>query len=423
MILTLSIVGFILSLIPALMFIANLPLFCVMDRGGDRSASDHRDAADNAASELESGVANLSTSSPGEKPLPHSASDHALARSAPFHTEPPSVSVLVPARDEQASIARSIESILQSQNVNVEVIVLDDHSTDDTAAVVDAMARRDHRVRLVAGKPLPDGWNGKQHACFQLAQFASYQRLMFLDADVRLATDGLARLIEYQDRNKVALLSAFPHQETGTWLEKWIIPLMHYILLGFLPLPRMRQSTHPSYASGCGQCFLTMQSDYMAAGTHQSIRGSRHDGLKLPRAFRIAGLSTDVVDGTSIATCRMYTNAAEVVRGVLKNAIEGIANPRLIGVFSILLLGGSVLPWITLAFAIAQRNSWAIALSVMAVTAGHAPRAIAAKRFRQPLLGVVCHGPAVALFVALQWIALANHLMGRQIAWRGRTET
>lgn len=333
------------------------------------------------------------------------------------------VSVLIPARDEEKGIRQSVQAALASQSVNVEVIVLDDHSGDATAEIVTQMSNADPRVRYLAGKTLPAGWNGKQHACRQLADSASHPRLVFLDADVRLEPTALVRLARKHQSDRVGLLSAFPHQQTGTLFEKMIIPLMHFVLLGFLPLRRMRDSTHPAYAAGCGQLFMTDRDDYETSGSHAAICGSRHDGLKLPRVYREAGLSSDVIDGTALAECRMYTNAGEVIRGVLKNAIEGIANPKLIVPFTIILLGGSVLPWCTLAIALSAGNHWAIGLSALAVVLAHLPRAIAAVEFKQSTLGVILHCPSVLLFVSLQWMALANHLLGRQIAWRGRTET
>jgi len=337
--------------------------------------------------------------------------------------ELPPVSALIPARNEEASIAASVAAALASQNVELEVVVLDDHSTDRTAEIVQTLAQSDSRVRCLTSEPLPAGWNGKQYACKQLADAAKFDHLVFIDSDVRLAEDALSRLLHRKQRTAVALLSAFPHQQTGTWLEKWIIPLMHFILLGYLPLHRMRDGTDPAFAAGCGQLFLTRRDQYELAGTHQAIAESRHDGLKLPRAYRKAELVTDVVDGTELAQCRMYHNAAEVIRGVLKNAVEGIANPKLIVPFSGLLLGGAVLPLVTLAWSIAQSDWISATVSAVAVVVGHAPRAIAAKHYRQSWMGVLLHSVTVLVFVLLQWVALANHLLGRQVAWRGRAES
>lgn len=333
------------------------------------------------------------------------------------------VSVLIPARDEEDGIAGSVEAALSSEQVDVEVVVLDDHSTDATADIVSKIASDDDRVRCLTSQPLPAGWNGKQYACRQLAELASNERFVFIDADVRLKPAALHRLAARQDRTGVSLLSAFPHQQTGTLLEKLIIPLMHFILLGFLPISRMRISAHPAYAAGCGQLFMTNRGDYEAAGTHAAIASSRHDGLKLPRAYREAGLMTDVVDGTDLAECRMYTTAGQVIRGVLKNAVEGVANPKLIIPFSVVLLGSTLLPLITLVIALVGKEVLPAVLSAIALAVAHVPRAVAAAKFRQPMTGVILHTASVLLFVILQWTALISHGLGRQVAWRGRVES
>ena len=337
--------------------------------------------------------------------------------------EPQQVSVLIPARDEAEGIAKSVKAALHSQGIEIEVVVLDDASTDATPDIIAAMAQRDPRVRLIHGRPLPPGWNGKQHACWQLAEAAKYSNLLFIDADVRLSSDAIERLLVQRDQSKALLLSAFPYQETETFWEKLLIPMMHFILLGFLPLDRMRASSDAAFAAGCGQLFLTDAEAYRWAGTHEAIRGSRHDGLKLPRAYRERKLFTDICDGTDIATCRMYKNAGEVFRGLQKNATEGIANPKLIVPFSILLLGGSVLPIALLPFSL-WLGSWpAIIINIVAVLLAWLPRLQCAIKFGQAWLGVALHPLAVATFVFLQWTSLIRELRGKKVAWRGRTES
>ena len=231
-----------------------------------------------------------------------------------------SLSVLIPARNEALTIGASLQAVLASRGVEFEVVVLDDHSDDATANVVLAMMERDDRVRFLEGQPLPDGWCGKQFACSILSRAARHSLLVFLDADVRLAPDGLARITTYLEESRADLVSGIPRQETGTLVEKLVIPLIHFVLLGFLPLGRMRRYRHPAYAAGCGQHFLARRSAYEAAGGHAAIQASLHDGITLPRAFRAAGLRTDLCDMTEIATCRMYQNAGDVWRGLAKNA-------------------------------------------------------------------------------------------------------
>jgi glycosyltransferase involved in cell wall biosynthesis len=103
------------------------------------------------------------------------------------------VSVLIPARNEASGIAISLEYLLKSDHPNFEILILDDHSDDGTADIVSEFARKDNRVRLLRSKPLPEGWNGKQHACWQLAQLANQRWLLFLDADVHVSPDAISR--------------------------------------------------------------------------------------------------------------------------------------------------------------------------------------------------------------------------------------
>ena len=332
------------------------------------------------------------------------------------------ISVLIPARNEEAGIATSLQCVLANQFQAFEVLVLDDASTDRTAAIVTEFAQQDGRVQLLQSAQLPEGWNGKQHACWQLAEAAKYEWLLFLDADVRLSPDALARIASELATEPRDLLSGFPFQETRTIGEQLLIPLMHLVLLGFLPLDQMRASRKPEFGAGCGQLFIARREAYFAADGHRAIRDSRHDGLKLPRAFRSAGLVTDLFDATDIASCRMYSSMQQVVQGLLKNATEGIAQPKLIAVFSVLLIGGQTLPIFSLPHAVFY--GWPVAAIVilcLATIASFIPRALAAKQFKQPWLGVVLNPIAVALFVALQWWALTRKSLGvKPVLWRGR---
>lgn len=335
----------------------------------------------------------------------------------------PPVSVLIPARDEEATIGASVEAVLASRGVELEVVVLDDHSNDRTAEIVRELAARDGRVRLVTAPALPSGWNGKQHACWRLAHAARHDLFVFLDADVRLAPDALERLAGTFEDDRLDLLSGVPRQETGSLVEKLVVPFIHVLLLGYLPMPGMRRSRRPSFAAGCGQLFLARRSAYASAGGHAAIRGSRHDGLKLPRAFRDHGLKTDLADVTSLATCRMYRGGREVVDGFAKNAEEGMASPVAIGPWTVLLLGGHVLPFVLLALATGSGFAGLLVPAVSGVVLGLALRLVLAARFEQSLLGAVLHPVGALIVVAIQWVARARSIAGRPVAWKGRVAT
>ncbi len=355
----------------------------------------------------------------------------------------PSVSVLIPARNEEHSIGAALEAVLGSRGVDFEVIVLDDHSEDATAAIVQSYAERDPRVRLEKAPPLPAGWCGKQHACFVLSKLARHDVFAFIDADVRLEPDGLARMVAFLEASGAELVSGFPRQETGTFLEKLVIPLIHFLLLGFLPIGWMRRSTHPSYAAGCGQLFVARRKSYEAIGGHEAVKSSLHDGITLPRAYRRAGFMTDLCDATALATCRMYRSAGDLWFGLAKNAREGLASAKLIVPVTLMLLAGQVLPLMMLIYFIcrfamlvsgerpnfdllmsafqASGVGLGLLFSALATAAAYYPRVDAAKRFRQSPLGVVLHPLGIMVLLAIQWYAVGRAILGRANRWKGRT--
>ena len=327
-------------------------------------------------------------------------------------------SVLVPARNEEANISAALHSITQSEGVDLEIIVLDDGSTDRTAEIVRDFAATDARVRLQASAPLPTDWCGKNFACHQLAQAAHYPLLVFMDADVRISRgDSLARLAAFVEESGATLVSGVPREETRGLLEKLIIPLIHFVLLGFLPLERMRAGTDPRFAAACGQILAVRREAYEHAGGHRSIARRIHDAVALTASFRAHGLRTDLFDATDTFHCRMYRSAAEVWSGFAKNAHEGLGSRALIVPATLLLIGGQVLPIILLALA---TSPLAITFSGVAAAAAFLPRLVAVARFRQTLLGALLHPLGICALVAIQWHAFLRSLRRRPAVWRGR---
>ena len=342
----------------------------------------------------------------------------------PPHRHPaglsPSVSVLIPARDEAAHIGRALEAVLQSRDITMEVIVLDDHSTDATAQIVIDISQRDSRIRLAKASELPTGWCGKQHACWELAQLAAHDILIFMDADVEPAPDAFASLAAELTCGSAGLVSMFPRQITISLSEQLVIPIMHLVLLGFLPIWQMRRSSKPSLAAGCGQIFAARRDHYFAVGGHSAIASSRHDGITLPRAFRRHRIMTDVFDGTRLASCRMYSSSGQLIRGLAKNATEGLASPKLILPATIVLFGGQVLPAILWFLALINGNVAASLWAGVATIMTLAVRLIAAAKFDQTIPGALLNPVGILYLLAIEWYAFWCHLTGRSISWRGR---
>lgn len=331
------------------------------------------------------------------------------------------VSVLIPARDEAANMPGAIAAALAQTGVAVEVVILDDGSTDATATIVAAEAARDPRVRLLQGAALPAGWNGKQHACHQLSQAARHPVWLFVDADVRLAPDATARMGSEMARDDLDFVSGFPCQITGSLAEAVVIPQILVVLLGYLPLRMARTSPSPGFAAGCGQLMMVRADAYAKAGGHAAFRHLMHDGLNLPRNIRQSGGRTDIVDATPLASCRMYDSWAGIWSGFTKNATEGMARLPGLLVWTLLLFGGHVAPWPLLAIAGVAGNGVAAALSALAIVLVLAARIALAVRMRQPVLSVLLHPVGVCITLAIQWSALVSARRGGRTTWRGRS--
>jgi hypothetical protein len=219
------------------------------------------------------------------------------------------------------------------------------------------------------------------------------------------------------------LVSGFPRQETETPLEWLLLPLIHFVLLSYLPLAGMRALSAPGLAAGCGQFLMVRRDAYRKSGGHAQIRTTMHDGLLLPQLFRRHGLRTDIADLTYLATCRMYHSASEVWQGLAKNATEGMAAPARILPFTFLLFCGQILPlllalslWLTPGSFSAHARS----LIYIALAASFLPRLLSVWRYRQPLISACLHPLGVAVLLTLQWYALARKLAGHQVTWKER---
>lgn len=340
-------------------------------------------------------------------------------RSRPEHRA--GVSVLIPARNEERCIGEAVRAVLANRDVELELIVLDDQSTDATAKIVREIAAEDDRVRVESAPPMPAGWCGKQHACYALSRMARHELMVFIDADVRLGDDALGRIADYMaDHPGVELLSGFPKQETRTLGEKLVIPLINYVLLAYLPLRWSRVMMSPGFGAGCGQLFIARRGSYEAVGGHGAVRSSLHDGVKLPRAYRRAGYMTDLFDAVDVARCRMYRGLGELWRGLAKNAIEGLGAPGAIGWWTAMLLGAGVGPMLLVGLAVGSGEGSLHQAAWCAVGFMYLPRWLLAVRLGQSWLGAMGHPVGLVMLTAIQWHGLIRHVRGIGPSWKGR---
>jgi chlorobactene glucosyltransferase len=234
------------------------------------------------------------------------------------------ISILIPARNEAASIEAAINAVKQLKGVNYELLVLDDHSEDTTAALAMTAMEGIEKARLLPGKPLPAGWLGKSWACYLLAEAAKGDYLLFIDADVRLQTGAIEAALGQLQQQRVQALSVFPKQQMiglGEWLT---VPLMHTLLLGLLPLKMVKWFKQPSLAAANGQFMLFDADDYHQHQWHALNKDRIVEDIAIFRSMKKAGKSVvTLTDPNGLVCCRMYTGLATGIAGFSKNLLSG----------------------------------------------------------------------------------------------------
>jgi hypothetical protein len=319
-------------------------------------------------------------------------------------------SFLIPARNEETNIAVCLEHALASRGVAVEVVVMDDGSTDATAEIVRAIAARDARLRLEAAPPLPPGWTGKVHACARLAEAAKGTHLLFIDADVRLEPDAAASMAGHAQRTGSAMVTGVPRQLIGSLGEALTVPMINFLVFCYLPGGGRAFTRRTELAAACGQLMMVERRAYDDVGGHAGISFVLHDALQLARRMRAGGHATEVVEGAPLATCRMYGGLAESWRGFIKNAREGMATPVGLPIWTVMLAGAFLWPLALLP------SGWAF----LALGLGFALRAAVTFRTREPWWTIPLHPATVAVALAIQWTALVRGLLGKREGWKGR---
>lgn len=327
------------------------------------------------------------------------------------------VSVLIPARDEAHRIAPTIRSVLaQSGLTEVEILVLDDGSTDSTVEVVRRAADGDPRLKLLTGSATPPGWLGKPHACAQLTAAARGEILAFVDADVVLAPHAVAATAALlRGPGALALVSAWPRQVAVGVLGRLVQPLLAWSWLTTLPLRLAERSRRPSMAVANGQFLVVDAAALVRAGGWQAVAGEVLDDINLARAVRAAGSRTGVADGSAVATCQMYASGRELSEGYRKSLWAAFGSPVGAVAVSAALCAVYVVP------AVAALTGSRV--GALGYTAGVVGRVTARRWCRRGGLGDLLDAAAHPLSIVALTGLLASSWAGRSrgtLRWKGR---
>jgi glycosyltransferase involved in cell wall biosynthesis len=236
------------------------------------------------------------------------------------------VSVLIPARNEEENIGLVLKDLMHQDYKNIEVIVFNDQSSDRTAEIVEQYALLDNRIKLINSNALPDGWLGKNFACYSLSAMAKGEYLLFLDADVRLSNNIIINAISYALHYQLGLISIFPKQIIKSRGEKITVPTMNYILLSLLPLFLVKKLKFPSIAAANGQFMLFNAGIYVSLSPHKRMKNNKVEDIAIARFLKKEKQHIACLLGDDTIRCRMYTGFTDAVNGFSKNVTAFFGN-------------------------------------------------------------------------------------------------
>jgi chlorobactene glucosyltransferase len=316
----------------------------------------------------------------------------------------PRVSVLVPARNEERNVESCVASLLAQDYPDFEVIVLDDHSSDDTGPILARLAATDSRLRLLDGAPLPQGWLGKHWACHQLAQAATGVLILFTDADTYHEPDMLRASVSALTAEGADLVSAFPRETVVSLGERLLVPVIAFGIFTFIPIRLVQRLRLAALSVTIGQFMLFRRSAYDAVGGYEAVRAEVVDDMCLGRRIMSRGLEWRLLDGTRHVSCRMYRGFWEAVGGFGKSLFAVFDYRILPYVLGWLLVGTAFLepPFVLVAawlrhpldYFPVEEAALAVVLSLILWTA-------AFRRFRFPPLLVFYYPVSLILFIAV----------------------
>lgn len=341
------------------------------------------------------------------------------------------VSILVPARNEERCIEANVRSLCLQSYENVHVHVLDDGSTDGTPAILARLQKEfPDRLSVIHGGDLPPDWVGKSWACHRLSQVATGDYLLFTDADTIHAPDTVARAVSMAQQDRIDFFSLIPFEEMGSPMEHIVIPMVHVLYFAYLPNELILRSPMVSISAANGQFMWFSAAAYRDIGGHTAVRNDLVEDVALAKHVKRAGLRTALVDGSELVQCRMYTTTREVVDGFSKNFFPatGYNLPLMLAFVSHLVLLWT-LPVLMVVFGMIspdlflwqEHREATFVLLTFAILCGAFIRLSIALRFGMPWWHVFLQpmSAAMAAFIGLRSIVWAYSRSGA--SWKGRS--
>jgi len=336
---------------------------------------------------------------------------------------PPLVSVLIPARNEESNIRRILNSMIKQDYPNLEILVLDDNSTDATVQIVEKIMEKDSRIKLIKGASLPAGWKGKCFACHQLSKIAKGSYFVFTDADTLHYPNSISGSLAALLKNNLDVTSIYPRQIAVTFSERMTVRFINLAILSFMPLILVKHTKGPFFSTAIGQFLLFKREAYEKTGGFESVKDEILEDINISKQVKRCGLKIMVYDGSDSIFCRMFTNLADVVKGFTRfiyAAFDCNFLMEFIAVFFISLM--FMVPFILLPLGIFIFD-WpakTISLNIIQIFLIFTIKFILAIRFKERILDVFFTPISVAYIVLAAINSYLQSRFGKGVNWKDR---
>lgn len=341
----------------------------------------------------------------------------------------PKVSICIPARNEEKNIRKCVESCLSQNYQEFEVLVLDDGSTDQTPTILNELQSKNDRLIVLRGSKKPENWLGKPWACHQISERAQGDILVFIDADVWLEPETLAKTVHILQ--SVDMLTVWPHQQMKGFWENLIIPSVYFTLFTLLPavyversprwLPRfLLPKLEPQFVAANGQFLAFRRLTYLQTGGHTTAQSAIVDDMAIAKKVKASGFRLKMISGFRQVYCRMYTSHSEIWTGFRKNFLVGFESLSLFIIMGILHFLVFLFPLITLLISWQNENTNILLLSGLILLLIIKQRLIIQRMFNWSITYSLIHPISVLWFQFLGIQCLLDLMLNIKPSWKGR---
>ncbi len=335
------------------------------------------------------------------------------------------VSVLIPARNEGDKISKCIESLISQTYRNLEIIILNDNSEDDTAQVVSGFEEIDHRIKLISGQELPSGWGGKNWACHQLSSQANGEYILFLDADTIFQANAIEAALEEAVKNKIDLLTLIPKRPTKRIVEMLMNPFINWAIFACLPIKIAHSFSNPYLSATFGQFMLFKKKSYVYVGGHEKVHDNAIDDFQLGRFVKKAGLKWVLFDGTDKVETMPYKNTFDALNGISRSVFPALNySISVLFIFSGLLICLTFIPIMTIGYALIASpiNGIHCLISIFSLSIFLISWTLSCRRFKYPLFLVPLFPISVGTMIFIAYHSMFSTVFKTTI-WKKRNIT